>query len=146
VGEFDAIVMAGIPDTNASLYHRTRFGVGDPAALIAIENETILILRDIEMARARKHARADTVACPADYAPVGGLSGDRETATAQAVAECLRRAGAKRIAADRSLPLIYADFIQRAGIDVTCDLDLGVTDRRAKDAEAVLQQLAGDGG
>jgi Xaa-Pro aminopeptidase len=69
MAEFDAVVMAGIPDTNASLYHRMRFGVGDPAALIAIENETILILRDIEMARARKLARADTVACPADYSP-----------------------------------------------------------------------------
>jgi Xaa-Pro aminopeptidase len=137
VTEFDAVVMAGIPDTNASLYRRMRFGVGDPAALIAIENETVLILRDIEMARARKHARADVVACPADYAPAGGLSGDRETATAQAVAECLRRAGARRIAADRTLPLIYADFIQRAGIDVICDLDLGVTDRRAKDTEEI---------
>jgi Xaa-Pro aminopeptidase len=137
MAEFDAVVMAGIPDTNASLYHRMRFGVGDPAALIAIENETILILRDIEMARARKFARADTVACPADYAPAGGLSGDRETATAQAVAECLRRAGAKRIAADRTLPLIYAEFIQQAGMDVSCDLDLGVTDRRAKSAEEI---------
>lgn len=135
--EFDAVVMAGIPDTNASLYHRMRFSVGDPAALIAFENETVLILRDIEMARARRHARADAVACPADYAPAGGLSGDRETATAQAVAECLRRAGAERIAADRTLPLIYAEFIRRAGIDVTCDLDLGVTDRRAKDAEEI---------
>ena len=135
--EFDAVVMAGISDTNASLYHRMRFGVGDPAALIAFKNETVLILRDIEMARARKHARADAVACPADYAPAGSLSGDRETATAQAVAECLRRAGAKRVVADRTLPLIYADFIQQIGIDVTCDLDLGVTDRRAKDAEEV---------
>jgi Xaa-Pro aminopeptidase len=137
VTEFDAVVMAGIPDTNASLYHRMRFVVGDPAALITFEDKTVLILRDIEMARARKHARADAVASPADYAPSGGLSGDRETATAQAVVECLRRAGARRIAADRTLPLIYADFIRRAGIDVTCDLDLGVTDRRAKDAEEV---------
>ncbi len=46
--------------------------------------ESVLILRDIEMERARQSARVDRVACPADFTPPGGLSGDRETANAQA--------------------------------------------------------------
>ena len=41
------------------------------------------------MKRARQKARVDHVACPADFAPAGGLSGDRETATAQAAAELI---------------------------------------------------------
>ena len=97
----------------------------------------MLILRDIEMARARKKARADSVACPADYAPEGGLSGDRETATAQAVAECMRRAGVRRVVADRSLPLIFAELARRAGIAVECDLDMCVLERRAKDEQEI---------
>jgi len=87
-----ALVMAGVPQTNATLYHRIRFSVGDPVAYLELpaaagKRKSVLILRDIEMERARRAARADEVACPADYAPEGGLSGDRETATAQAAAE-----------------------------------------------------------
>ena len=131
--------MAGIPQTNSALYHRIRFLVGDPAAYVQLPlpggTRSVLILRDIEMERARRHARANEVACPADYAPAGGLSGDRETATAQAAAECLRRAGVKRVVADRTLPLIYAEMVRQAGIGVECDPTIGVTDRRRKDAD-----------
>ena len=123
-----ATVMAGIPEINATLYRRLRFSVGDPAVLIELPSEgegrqSILILRDIEMQRAREHARADRIACPADYAPEEGLSGDRETATAQAAAECLRRAGVQRVVGDRSLPLLFAEKIAGAGIAVECDRD-----------------------
>ena len=79
----------------------------------------------------------DHVACPAHFAPAGGLSGDRETATAQAAAEFLRRQDVTQVMADRSLPLIYTHALREAGIDVQCDLDLGVTVRRAKDAEEI---------
>lgn len=137
-----AAIMAGIPQTNAALYHRIRFSVGDPAAYIELpeadgRRRSVLILRDIELERARRHARADQVACPADYAPEGGLSGDRETATAQAAAECLRRAGVTEVTADRSLPLIFAEFLRRSGISIACDLDMGVTDRRRKDEQEI---------
>ena len=101
-----AIVMAGIPATNKSLYHAIRFNAGDPAALIITTNDTgtnrLLILRDIEMDRARKSATATQVACPADFAPERGLSGDRETATAQAAAQAVIRAGCNRVIADRT--------------------------------------------
>ncbi len=134
-----ALLMAGIPQLNSALYHRIRFLVGDPVAWLQIPSsegrtKSVLILRDIEMQRARKHARADDVACPNDFAPTNGLSGDREMATAQAAAECLRRAGVSRVVADRTLPLIFADIIREAGIGVECDMNMGVADRRRKDA------------
>ena len=72
-----ARLMAGIPAINNSFYRRLRFSVGDPAALVEVPQadgrvESVLILRDIEMARARQHARADRVACPAEFTPDGG--------------------------------------------------------------------------
>ncbi len=137
-----ATIMAGIPAINNALFHRLRFSVGDPAALIELsgdgaERQSTLILRDIEMGRARQSARADRVACPADYAPEEGLSGDRETATAQAAAELLRRAGVDHVIADRTLPLIFAHQIQRGGIRVECDPQMGVHQRRCKNAEEI---------
>lgn len=138
--DFTAIVFAGAPAHNDALYHRARFLCGDPTVWMNLPKagggrERLLILRDIEMDRARNQARADRVACPKDYAPVGGLSGDRETATAQAAAEALKRAGVARAIVDRTLPFIYAHEIQRAGIAVECDTNLGVSDRRSKDAQ-----------
>jgi len=137
-----AVIMAGIPHANAALYHRIRFSVVDLAAYLEVPDSdgrrrSILILRDIELQRARRQARVDRVACPADYAPDGGLSGDRETATAQAAAECLRRAGVTEVIGDRTLPLIFAEFVRRAGISLACDLDLGVIDRRRKDQQEI---------
>lgn len=135
-------LMAGIPAANRSLYHAVRFSVGDPAACIDFQEQggrarRLFILRDIEMDRARRHARADAVACPRDFEPAGGLSGDRETATAQAVAECLRREGIARVVSDRTLPLIFADHIRQAGIALEYDPQMGVLARRSKDAQEV---------
>lgn len=133
-----ARVFAGVPVTNLWLYRRVRFQVGDPAALVEVPGQpSVFILRDIEMERARKHARAGRIACPRDFEPSGGLSGDRETATAQAVGECLRRAGVKEVETDRSLPMIFAHFIEEAGVRVRCDPELGVLERRAKDEQEV---------
>ena len=136
------LLMAGSPAQNAGLYHRLRFAVIDPVAYLALPVaggglRRVLILRDIEMDRARRSARADEVACPADFAPQEGLSGDRETATAQAAAECLRRSGATRVVADRSLPLLFVEMLRRVGIETQCDPALGVADRRAKDDQEI---------
>ncbi len=137
-----ARMMAGIPALNAGLYRRIRFLVGDPVALIEFVNEatqveSTLILRDIEMERAEASANADRIACPADFTPDGGLSGDRETATAQSAAEFVRRAGYQEVVVDRSLPMIYAEMLNRAGIFVRCDTEWGLIERRQKDATEI---------
>lgn len=145
-----ATLLAGIPLENPAFYHRIRFGVGDPAAWLSIRDSastkseaahTEFLLRDIEMDRARKQVKVDKISCPADYTPSGGLSGDRATATAQAVAECLLRADVERVITDRTLPFIFAWHIQQVGIAVEYSPELGVLDRRTKDAQE-LQWLS----
>lgn len=133
-----AIAMAGIPATNMALYHRVRFMAGDPAAYAEVPApdaswNRVFIVRDIEMDRARRSAMADEIRCPADFAPEGGLSGDRETATAQALAECLFRAGVTRASIDRSMPFVFVHQLHERGIETVYDPALGVAGRRAKD-------------
>jgi Xaa-Pro aminopeptidase len=147
IGNDEAIVMAGVPATNMLLFHRIRFRVGDPVALMewgagSGARARTLILRDIEMDRARAHARADAFACPRDFEPAGGLSGDRETATAQALAECLRRAGARKAVSDRTFPAIFAHHLMLAGISLRCEPSLFITDRRAKDEAEIAAMRA----
>ena len=136
-----ARICAGIPAINSTLLWRIDFLVGDSVVLLELPKSggtrSTLLMRDIEMDRARHTARVDQVGCPADFTPEGGLSGDRETATAQATAEYLRREGISEVIADRSLPIIFAEFLTQAGIHVTCDPDMWVAQRRQKTSEEV---------
>ena len=130
-------VFAGIPAVNRTLFHRIRFSVGDPIGLIEVNGERTLILRDIEMERAKAKARVQQVHCPADFTPERGLSGDRETATAQAVAECLVRKGINEVTVDRSLPHAFLHELQQRDIAFRYDQNLGVKERRAKDDQEI---------
>ena len=139
-----AKLLAGIPAENSALFHRVRFNVGDPAAWIEfsdsgrqVATSSLFIVRDIEVDRARNAVQVDRVAAPADFAPDGGLSGDRATATAQAVAECLRRQQIRCVTTDRSLPFIFAWHIQQAGIELQYAPEMGVLERRVKDAQEI---------
>lgn len=126
-------ILAGIAAHDASLFHRIQFIVSDSVVIIDFADETsLLVVRDIEMDRARQAGVADRVCCAADFVPKGGLSGDRDTALAQATAECLRRAGESSITVSRTLPYLYAHFIQEAGITIEYSEDFGVMERRIK--------------
>ena len=137
----NAIMMAGCPDINDTIYHRIRHWVPDTVVYLQIANQSVtertLILRDIEMERARGLQSIDVVSCPAEFEPVGGLSGDRETANAQAAAECLIRAGVKRVWVDATLPYLFAHHLIERGIEVCLDPDLGVEERRRKDEQEI---------
>lgn len=131
-------ILAGIPALNLTLYHAVRFHVGDPAALIILpDGSRTFILRDIELHRARKSARADACLAPADIVPGHRLSGDRETATAQAAAAFLKQHHVTHVRTDRTLPFIFAHHIRQAGISLDYDESLGVMDRRAKDQQEI---------
>ena len=135
-----AFVLGGVPAANMNVRHRIQFSVGDAVFYISLPRESggtrsILLVRDIEMDRARKLAHADEIGCAADYEPEGGLSGDRDTALAQAGAECLRHNGFDRVRTDGSLPMIFTAHLREAGIDVEYDPQLAVLDRRTKSEE-----------
>ena len=135
-------IRAGIPERNSALFHAIQFSVGDPVAFLEIAQDgesptTTCIVRDVELDRALKQVKADRIAVPADFCPGGGLSADREVATAQAAAECLRRSGITRVTADRTLPFSFAHVLREAGIDVFCDLAFGVFERRQKSADEI---------
>ncbi len=142
-----ARLIAGVPSENTALFHRIRFAAGDPAAwIMRPDGRTVLIIRDIEAERARSEAIADHVEVPADHAPPGGLSGDRETATAQAVARCLEAMAPPEVLVDRSTPYVFVHQLLEAGLNVCYDPDLGVSDRRSKSGDELeaLQKAQSD--
>lgn len=145
------LVRAGIPSDNRNFYHRIRFLAGDPGAIIdwPVEDgkrKSTLIIRNIEVDRARQHARADEVYSPQHFVAPTDLLPDHELAAAQGLAACLKKHGARAAIADRSMPLIFADLLKQNGIQVFCDPALGVMERRAKDAQEIeyLRQAQAD--
>lgn len=133
-----AEILAGAPLHNPWLYRRAPFHMGDPMALISLPGDGVhAILRDIELGRFRQAKIADHAYAPREFEPKGGLSGDREEATAQAAAEFLVRKGVKEIWTDRSLPMLFAHEIGERGVEVRCDPMLGVLERRAKTEKEV---------
>ncbi|MCB9848456.1 MAG: aminopeptidase P family protein [Phycisphaeraceae bacterium] len=132
------IVQAGAPSANPWLYHRAPFHCGDAAVFFDIPGEgTTLILRDIERDRAVRAKVADHIFIPKEFTPDGGLSGDRDTATAQAAAEFAVQRGITEVWSGRSLPLIFAHFFRERGVEVRCDPEIGVLERRSKSEREV---------
>ena len=132
-----AFVLGGVSAVNMNVRHRINFSVGDAVFYISLPqsgggSRSVLLVRDIEMGRAKKLANADEIGCAADYVPQNGLSGDRDTALAQAGAECLRQNGIKMVRTDSSLPMIFVSHLRDAGIEVEYDPNLAVLDRRTK--------------
>ena len=69
-----AFILGGVPATNMHVRHRIQFSVGDAVFYISLpqrhgSSHSILLVRDIEMGLARKHAYADAIGCAADYEP-----------------------------------------------------------------------------
>ena len=133
-------VIAGHAATNATLFHRVRFLAPDASVIIDFADGTsVFLVRDLELDRARRAVDAGRICCAADFTPPGGLSADRDTALAQAAAECLRRAAATSVTVDRTLPYLYAHHILQAGIAIEYSEDFGVEERRIKSSEEVEQ-------
>lgn len=130
-------LLFGVPVTNFTVYHRAGFVCVDPVAFVCAPDgaghaATALILRDIELDRARKQARAHACFCPRDLVPADELSGDRATATAQAAARWLKNHGVSAVRGDPTLPLVAVEACRQAGIRVELDPELGVRERRQK--------------
>lgn len=139
----ECILLGGVPNVNRSLFHRIQFNVVDSAVWIGNLNgdgKSLLFVRDIEVGRAREVTSVDRVTCSSEHVPEGGLSGDRDTALAQAVAECLINNGVSKITTDRTLPWIFGWHIMHRGIEVNYSPDLGVIERRVK-SEDELEKL-----
>ncbi len=133
-----ATILAGAPAHAPAVYRRLGLPLHDTVVVIDVPGEApLLIMRDIEMDRAKAAQPKAQIHSPRDFAPKGGLSGDRETANAQAAAELLRRRGVREIWTDRSLPMLFAHMLAESGVKVRCDTEMGVIERRSKGAREV---------
>lgn len=143
-------LLAGIPNRNADLYHQVQFLAPDSLVFIAHpDGSKSMIVRDIEIGRARKLKHIDEVYCPADFTDEGVVIPNRESGLAQAAAAFLKRKGETRVTIEGSLPYLFAHHLQLAGIDLDYVEGLGEMERRIKSEQEVewlrhAQQVTGE--
>ncbi len=119
------LVVAGVPAKNLTLYHRIRFAVGDPAALLeertGSRTRRTLLVRDIESSKRAAAMPESTILRRANFRAKAASpeSGDRDR---QAFAElfAIRGIAAVRVK-NRRLPLVFSEHLRRAGIAIEYD-------------------------
>lgn len=137
------ILLAGYPDRYPDVYHAVRVLMGDMAVVINQGDgvpRTIMV-RNIEIPRAQRQNPDAIVTYPQEHAPPSGLDSNRNIGFAQATAQLLKQKNIHRVVSNQLLPLIFVDLLNEAGIEVKCDRQLGILQRRAKD-ESEIKQLA----
>lgn len=133
-----ATLIFGVPADNMPLFHRLPHAAHDPAAWIKLPDDSITILvRDVELASVRAlvtagRLHADRVVCYEDVLDPQDLDPDRPIRAAKALRAICTAAAVRTVTADRSLNLLAVDELRAAGIEIVCDRDLGVLDRRRK--------------
>ncbi len=136
-------IIAGIPTQNLTLFHQTKFIVHDPAALIIefIDDKEYrtLLVRSLEVDRAKKDAKVDAVIWPGKFEPKEGFDSDRELHTPQGLAEFLLQKKISHVTLDRNSPAVFWHCLERAGIKVECNPTEGFTQRRTKDEQEIEQ-------
>lgn len=133
-----ATLIFGVPADNMPLFHRLPHPAHDPAAWVRLPDGSVTVMvRDVELAGVRAlvssgRLRADRVVCYEDVLDPAERHPDRPVRAAQALRTICTDAAVRAVTADRSLNLLAVDELRKAGIEVVCDRDLGVLDRRRK--------------
>jgi len=102
-------------DTDADLFHATRFLAVDPVVFLQVGRKKILILSDLEIGRGRAQARVDEVLSLSEFdRRIGkGVPVDR------LIGRVLRERGVRRVTVPHNFPLELADRLRAQRIGVT---------------------------
>jgi len=138
------ILLAGYPDRYPDVYHAVRVLMGDMTVVINQGDSTpkTIMVRNIEVPRVQRQNPSAIVTCPEEHAPSAGLDSNRNIGFAQATAQLFKQENVHCVVSNQMLPLIFVDLLNEAGIEVICDRQLGILDRRAKDDWEIKQLTA----
>ncbi len=132
---YDARLIIAASETDANLYYATRFIAPDPFIFLQVDGEKILLMSDLEVDRARKQARVDTVLSLSEYERRARASGDESTLGA--VAELLRERGLKKVLVPGNFPIEYADRLRGRGFELGFKAGAFFEERICKTAEEI---------
>lgn len=107
-------LMLGIPNIYADILHVTGFKAPDPVLVLETRRERFLVVRPLELGRARAASPGLTVLAPSDLDLPKAKKGD----LAACAVALLRRAGLRRVTVPAIFPVGPARQLEAAGVGV----------------------------
>jgi Xaa-Pro aminopeptidase len=104
----EAELIYSASETDANLFHATRFLAGDPVIFLRIGRRKMLVLNDLEIGRGRDQARVDEIL---SLSEIQRRVGERAS-TARVIEQILRDRGVRRVVVPAAFPLELADQLR----------------------------------
>jgi Xaa-Pro aminopeptidase len=115
----DARLIIAASESDANLYYATRFLAPDPVVFLAHGDETMLLVSDLELDRARAQAQVGRVLALRTYEERAKQGGVERPGIVEALAELLRERRVQSLLVPGSFPLEHADTLRARGVTVT---------------------------
>jgi Xaa-Pro aminopeptidase len=118
-GAADARLIIAASEADANLFYATRFLAPDPFVYLRHGDETILLVSDLELDRARAQARVGQVLPLRIYEERAKQAGVERAGIVEALTELLRERDVRSLLVPGSFPLEHADRLRTRGLTVT---------------------------
>jgi len=133
----DTRLIIAASKADANLFYATRFLAPDPFALLCHGAETLLLVSDLELDRARAQARVSRVLPLRAYEARARQAGVERPGMVEALLELLREQGVASLLVPGNFPLEHADKLRGRGLRVSAKPDPFFEARVIKAAEEV---------
>jgi Xaa-Pro aminopeptidase len=114
-GVADARLIIGASEQNANLYYATRFLAPDPFVFLGHGGETLLLMSDLELDRARSQAQVSRVLALREYEARATGRGPERPTLLDALAVLLEERGIRTLEVPGSFPVEHADGLRERG-------------------------------
>jgi Xaa-Pro aminopeptidase len=131
------VLLIAASETDSNLYYATRFPAPDPFIFLRVKGETILVMSDLEVDRARATATVDTVLPYSDYeGRVKRREGAHPTAI-DVVDLVLKERGVTQVLVPESFSFEHARRLQAKGYELSTKCEPFFEERALKTGEEV---------
>jgi len=138
----DAIVMIAASEIDSNVYYATRFLAPDPFIFIQAGSEKILVMSDLELDRARREAKVDTVLSYSAYEAKAKAAGRSAPTVLDVVDLVLQERRARRLLVPGNFGVEHADGLRERGYTLTVKRDPFFEGRLVKTDDEIEQIAA----
>ena len=112
----ESILLIADSESDADMLYATGLFVPDPFTFLQVDGQSIIMMSDLEIDRARTQSRADEVVSLTDYTDRARENGNADPGLVDAVVELLRERDAQDVRVPIRFPIGYADRLRERGV------------------------------
>ncbi len=129
-----ALLLISDSVNNADMYHAIGFLFGDPVLYLRAAGQETLVCTSFEVEEARRHSRVSNVLSPLSlgFDKLRVQFPNRHEAYAEMVRRLLEAQAISAVTVTDDAPISVVDYLRGHGVDVVCDPDVLVEERKIK--------------